>query len=182
MKNLSKFAQIFQKFSELHHAVNDPALLDSFRPGSKSFCNIFKNLRKIQHQIELPNNIKELLLTDIGDVQDGFPLDIPFQYSEDDDLNDADYQGKDVELNQPKRGGSKKFYVYVKDPKSKKVKKVSFGDPNMSTKISDPDARKSFKARHNCEQKNDKTTPGYWSCRIARYPHLSGSKQKYTWW
>ena len=93
-------------------------------------------------------------------------------------LTEAEYQGKKVELGKPKRGGSKKFYVYVKNPKNGKVKKVSFGAKdgggNLSVKLKDPKARKAFADRHNCEQKNDKTTPGYWSCRLPRYAKLLG--------
>ena len=72
---------------------------------------------------------------------------------------------KDVELNSPKRGGKKKYYVYVKNDKGNVVK-VEFGDPNMSIKRDDPQARKNFRARHNCDQKKDKTTAGYWSCKF----------------
>jgi hypothetical protein len=93
-------------------------------------------------------------------------------------LNEAEYKGKKVELNKPKRGGSKKFYVYVKNHKTGKVKKVSFGAKsgggNLAVKLKDPKARKAFADRHNCEQKNDKTTPGYWSCRLPRYAKLLG--------
>lgn len=78
-------------------------------------------------------------------------------------LTEAEYQGKKVTLNKPIRGGSKKFYVYVKD--GDQVKKVSFGDPDMKIKKSDPDARRSFRARHNCDTAKDKTTARYWSCR-----------------
>ena len=99
-------------------------------------------------------------------------------------LNEAKYQGKDVELGKPKRGGSKKFYVYVKDPKTKKVKKVSFGakdgGQNLRVKLNDPKARKAFADRQNCDQKNDKTKPGYWSCRLPRYAKLLGLKSNFS--
>jgi len=79
---------------------------------------------------------------------------------------DAEYQGKKVKLNNPVRGGSKKFYVYVKNDKGNVVK-VSFGDTTgLSIKRDDPERRKSFRARHKCDQKKDKTTPGYWSCKF----------------
>ena len=79
---------------------------------------------------------------------------------------DAEYQGKKVQLNNPVRGGSKKFYVYVKNDKGNVVK-VSFGDSTgLSIKRDDPERRKAFRARHNCDQKKDKTTPGYWSCKF----------------
>ena len=78
----------------------------------------------------------------------------------------AKYQGKTVKLNDPVRnppGSNKKFHVFVKD-KSGKVKKVQFGDPKMEIKRDDPKRRKSFRARHNCENAKDKTKAKYWSC------------------
>ena len=79
---------------------------------------------------------------------------------------DAEYQGKKVKLNNPVRGGNKKFYVYVKNDKGNVIK-VSFGDTTgLSIKRDDPERRKAFRARHNCDQKKDKTTPGYWSCKF----------------
>lgn len=85
-----------------------------------------------------------------------------------------------------KRGGSKKFYVYVRNPKTGKVKKVSFGAKsgggNLAVKLKDPKARKAFADRHNCEQKNDKTKPGYWACRLPRYAKLLGLSGGGKWW
>jgi hypothetical protein len=78
---------------------------------------------------------------------------------------DAEYKGRKVTLNKPTRGDVKKFKVYVKNPKTGNVKKVNFGDPNMRIRKSNPGARKSFRARHKCDQKKDKTTAGYWSCK-----------------
>jgi hypothetical protein len=85
---------------------------------------------------------------------------------------EAEYQGRDVELNKVKRGGNKKFYVYVKDPKTGNVKKVSFGDTTgLSIKTKDPERRKSFRARHNCDSAKDKTKARYWSCRMWSGPN-----------
>lgn len=92
------------------------------------------------------------------------------------------YKGRKVELNKPKRGGSKKFYVYVRNPKTKNIKKVEWGAKGMSVGIHDPARRKSFAARHKCTTTKDKTTASYWACRTGRYPHLTGGKKKYTWW
>ena len=75
----------------------------------------------------------------------------------------SEYQGKEVSLNDPVRGGSKKFYVYVKNEKGNVVK-VSFGDPNMEIKRDDPARRKSFRARHNCADPGPKWKARYWSC------------------
>jgi predicted nuclease of predicted toxin-antitoxin system len=81
-------------------------------------------------------------------------------------MDEAKYKGNDVELNKPKRGDVKKFKVFVKDPKTKNVKKVNFGDKNMEIKRDDPERKKAFRARHNCDDANDKTTPKYWSCKM----------------
>ena len=77
----------------------------------------------------------------------------------------AKYQGRTVKLNTPIRtpGESKKFKVYVKN--GDKVKVVRYGDPNMSIKKSNPAARKSFRARHNCDNPGPKTKARYWSCK-----------------
>jgi hypothetical protein len=101
-------------------------------------------------------------------------------------IPEAEYQGKKVELSKPKRGGSKKFYVYVKDPKTKNIKKVSFGADSgggkLAVKLKDPKARKAFADRHNCDQKKDKTKAGYWSCRLPRYAKSLGLSGGGTWW
>ena len=83
-------------------------------------------------------------------------------------LSEAEYKGKDVSLNKPKSGGPKKWYVYVKNPKTGKVIKVSYGSPVMTAKWNDPGARKSFAARHRCHMKKDKTKAGYWACRAHK--------------
>lgn len=81
------------------------------------------------------------------------------------DVKEAEYQGRKVKLNKPMSGDVKKSKVYVKDPKTGNVKKVNFGDPNMRIKKSNPERRKSFRARHKCDTAKDKTTARYWSCR-----------------
>ena len=83
----------------------------------------------------------------------------------DDVVVEAEYQGRKVTLNKPTRGDVKKFKVYMKDPKTGNVKKVNFGDPNMKIKKSNPKRRKSFRARHNCDNPGPKTKARYWSCR-----------------
>ena len=86
-------------------------------------------------------------------------------FNEDDDLDEAEYQGRKVKLGKPMRGDVKKFKVYVRDPKTKNVKKVNFGDPNMKIKKSNPARRRSFRARHNCDNPGPRTKARYWSCR-----------------
>ena len=79
-------------------------------------------------------------------------------------LGEAEYQGRKVQLNKPMAGDVKKSKVYVKKPNGKVVK-VNFGDKNMRIKKSNPERRKSFRARHNCENPGPKWKDRYWSCR-----------------
>ena len=95
-------------------------------------------------------------------------------------FQEAEYQGRTVKLNKPTRGDTKKFKVYVNTGKKNadgtiKVKKVNFGhggtspkkagEKTMSIRKSNPKARKSFRARHNCDSPGPKTKARYWSCR-----------------
>ena len=85
----------------------------------------------------------------------------------------AEYQGRKVKLNDPSRSsdGKKKFYVYVKNEKGNVIK-LGFGDPNMEIKRDDPARRKSFRARHNCDNPGPKWKARYWSC----YQWRAGAK------
>lgn len=85
-------------------------------------------------------------------------------FNEDDMLDEAEYRGRKVPLGKPMRGDVKKFKVYVKNP-SGNVVKVNFGDPNMKIKKSNPARRRSFRARHNCDNPGPRTKARYWSCR-----------------
>jgi len=123
--------------------------------------------------IIFPNNYDQFAR--VEDFWDYFNLD---------KINEAKHKGQDVQLNKPKRGGPKKFYVYVKDPKTKNIKKVNFGDSgNLTVKLNEPGARASFAARHKCAMKKDKMSPGYWSCNIGRYwKSLGGAKNFSGYW
>ena len=90
---------------------------------------------------------------------------------------------KDPPLNKPERGGSKAYFVYVRDPKTKKIKKVSFGSGGLRAKIKNKQARNAFAARHKCSTKKDRTTAGYWSCNLPRYADQLGLGSKMnTFW
>ncbi len=105
----------------------------------------------------------EITIENLDDFYEEFGI---LGYVED-DLWEAEYQGKKVKLNKPIRSsdGPKKFHVYVKDPKTDNVKKVNFGDPDSKIKKSNPDKRRSFRARHNCDNPGPKTKARYWSCK-----------------
>lgn len=81
-----------------------------------------------------------------------------------DDLSEAEYQGRKVPLGKPMAGDVKKSKVYVKGP-SGRVVKVNFGDKKMKIKKSNPKRRKSFRARHNCDNPGPRHKARYWSCR-----------------
>jgi hypothetical protein len=99
-----------------------------------------------------------------------------------DKLKSIEEEKKQPALGKPKRGGSKKFYVYVKDPKTKRIKKVSFGmaGGGLRAKLNNPKARQAFSKRHNCPQKKDRTKASYWSCRLPRYAKLLGFKTSFS--
>lgn len=172
-----------------YHLDNNKSIVENvFRPGSNSFLNLIKEARTFfdKGQVELSKQDNELFeSTDIGKFEkfngEIVPLDLPMEYIE--DINEAEYKGKEVKLNHPMRGGSKKYYVYVKDPKSGNVKKISFGDTTgLSAKVSNPEARKAFAARHQCSTKKDKTKAGYWACRLTKYGHLWNGRTYPGYW
>ena len=90
------------------------------------------------------------------------------------EVYEAEDKKKTPPIGKPKRGGSKAYYVYVRDPKTKKVKKVSFGSGGLRAKIKNKEARNAFAARHNCKDKKDRTKAGYWSCNLPRYAQVLG--------
>ena len=188
-----KDIKLFKEFSESlsYHLINSMPITENvFRPGSKQFFAILEEARNLFDEgiLELKGIDKELYeSTEIGNFGtfngQRVPLDIPMEVEE--ELNEAEYHGKEVKLNYPMRSsGPKKYKVYVKNPKTGKVKKISFGDVKggLTSKVNDPKARKSFAARHNCDMKKDKTTAGYWACRLNRYGHLFGGKTYPGYW
>jgi hypothetical protein len=80
-------------------------------------------------------------------------------------LSEAEYKGREVPLGKPMKGDVKKFKVYVKN-KAGNVVKVNFGDPNMSIKRDDPERRKAYRSRHNCNNPGPRDKANYWSCRM----------------
>ncbi len=176
-----------------YHLNNNIALGESiFRYGSEKFKTLLKEVKQLQQKGLIKLNENDQFI--VEDYDNGFvvvnenrvKLNTIFEEVETETINEAEFQGKKVELGKPKRGGSKKFYVYVRNPKTGKVKKVSFGAKagggNLAVKLKDPKARKAFSDRHNCKSKNDKTKPGYWACRLPRYAKLLGLSGGGTWW
>jgi len=115
--------------------------------------------------IEISTDLGEDIIEETYDGDDFFLEYGVMWFNEDDEMDEAEYQGRKVKLGKPMRGDVKKFKVYVRDPKTKNVKKVNFGDPNMKIKKSNPARRRSFRARHNCDNPGPRTKARYWSCR-----------------
>jgi hypothetical protein len=76
--------------------------------------------------------------------------------------------------------GGKAYKVYVRDPKTKKIKTVRFGSGGLKAKINNSKARQAFAKRHKCSTRNDKTKASYWSCRLPRYAKLLGLKSNFS--
>jgi hypothetical protein len=172
-----------------YHLNNQIQLHENiFRPGSKSHIDLIHEARILWKQgiIKLQGIDKFLFEnTDLGrfGMYEGkmVPLDLPLMEIEILTEAELEEEKKQPALGKPKRGGSKKFYVYVKDPKTKRIKKISFGDTTgLRAKLNNPKARKAFSARHNCPQKKDRTKASYWSCRLPRYAKLLGFKTTFS--
>jgi hypothetical protein len=156
-----------------------------YRAGSDSYFNLWAEARALYSRniIEVQGDDLEVLTeTDLGHfgLYEGkkVPLDYIFEEQE---IDEAEKKKKDPPIGKPKRGGSKKFYVYVRNPKTKKIKKVSFGDTSgLSAKINNSKARAAFSKRHDCPNKTDRTKASYWSCRLPRYAKLLGLKSNFS--
>ena len=190
MKYIKKFNEDLVSEHLQYHIDNNMSVTENiFRYGSDSYFNLLKESRELYDngKIELSGHDKELFEgSDIGKFEmfegELVPLDLPLEIVV---INEAEYKGREVKLNYPTRSsGPKKYKVFVKNPKTGKVKVVHFGDVSggLSAKVSDPKARKSFAARHQCHLKKDKTKPGYWACRANKYGHLWGGKTYPGYW
>ena len=160
-----------------------------YRPGSSAFFKLFTEARNLYYSGKYsPRSAfeKELIEGSIGEYGYHMGELVPLEYPMlNESLDEAEYEGRDVDLNSPMRSsGPKKYKVYVKNKKGNVIK-VDFGDAKggLSSKIGDPQARANFRDRHNCPEKNDNTKPGYWSCRLPRYAEKLGLKKvSAQWW
>ena len=174
-----------------YHINNQIPLFENvFRSHSDAFFDLINEVRFLYENgmIELNEKDVEIVESDLGkkvQLPNGkeIYLDIPVI---EESLNEAEYQGRKVQVGRPMRnsGGGKKYVVYVRNPSTGKIKKISFGDVHggLSAKVSNPKARKAFASRHQCAKKKDRMTAGYWACRINRYGHLWGGKTYGGYW
>jgi hypothetical protein len=152
-----------------YHLDNKIPLGESiFRISSNAHVKLFAETRKLweTNKIQLSEADEYYMYTDAGrqGIYEGklVPLDLPY-------LLEADKKKKQPPLNKPKRGGPKAYYVYVRNPKTKKIKKVTFGSGGLKAKLGNKKASQAFAARHDCKNKKDRTKASYWSCNLPRY-------------
>ena len=177
---------IFISEGLFYHIENNLPINESiYRPQSMMFLKLFVEARNLYNngRVQLCEADQYYFdNTDIGTFGEyngiKVPLDLPLT---EEFLNEAlEEEKKQPAIGKPKRGGSKKFYVYVRD--KGKVKKVSFGmaGGGLRAKLNNPKARQAFSNRHNCPQKKDRTKASYWSCRLPRYAKLLGFKTTFS--
>ena len=167
-----------------YHIENNISLEECvFRYGSPKYFTLINEARLLacEENIDFDNQTRALLETDLGKfgTYKGEEVALDFPLINQEVLNEAKKKKKkDPPIGKPKRGGSKAYYVYVRDPKTKRIKKVSFGSGGLRAKINNPKARKAFAARHKCSTKTDRTKASYWSCRLPRYAKQLGLSVK----
>ena len=175
-----------------YHIDNGLTLTDNvFRVYSEGYFDLVNEVRELWEEDKIDLNEEDTLMveSDLGiKVKIGKEyvyLDAPYiseTETEEDILAEAKHKGKNVNLGKPFRtpGGPKKFAVYVRKPGGG-IKKVTFGDPKLKVRNRNKGAAKSFRARHKCSQKKDRTTAGYWSCNVGRYSKQLGLSSKNSW-
>jgi hypothetical protein len=172
-----------------YHIENNMSLTNNiFRVYSESYFNLVNEVKSLYEMGFISLNEEDTLMVEsnLGEfiILEGekIYLDAPFEIDGMETLDEAKHRGKNVKLNKPFRtpGGPKKFAVYVKTPKGT-VKKVTFGDPGLRVRNKNKGAAKSFRARHKCDQKKDRTTAGYWSCNVGRYAKQLGLSSSNAW-
>jgi hypothetical protein len=179
--------EILPEGLKYHMDNNMPLTEHVYRAGSQKYFELWAEARALYTRgiLEVTDNDLEVLTeTDLGHfgIVEGkkVPLDFPIELTEG-EIDEAKKKKNNKKLNKPMRdsSGGKAYKVYVKDPKTKKIKTVRFGSGGLRAKINDKKARNAFAKRHNCAQKKDKTKAGYWSCRLPRYAKLLGLKSNF---
>jgi hypothetical protein len=168
-----------------YHLDNKKPITEQlYRAGSSAYFNLWAEARALYSRgiIEVYGDDKEILtethLGEFGILEDGtkVPLDFPML---EEDLTESK-ENKPIGKPMRDSSGGKAYKVYVRDPKTKKIKTVRFGSGGLKAKINNPKARQAFAKRHNCAQKKDKTKASYWSCRLPRYAKLLGLKSNFS--
>ena len=167
-----------------HITQGIPLTENTYRPLSSKYFELFREARNLYNSelLSVTEDDAELLESNIGEfgMYNGIKVPLDYVFEIEELIKEIEYRGKNISIGKPKRGGSKKFYVFVKAPGGK-IKKVSFGDTTgLRAKLNNPKARKAFAARHDCKNKKDRTKASYWSCRLPRYAKLLGFKTSFS--
>jgi hypothetical protein len=171
-----------------YHIDRELPLMESvYRIESEAWLNMVNEARDLWENniIDLSEDDLFLIGTDAG--RSGMYesvsvlLDVPF-YEGDEEIDEAEYRGRKVNLNKPFRtpGGPRKFSVYTKN-ESGNVVKVGFGEPGMRVNNNDPKKARSFQKRMRCDNPGPRWKPKWWSCNVARYRKLLGIKSSNPW-
>lgn len=186
---------------ELQHHIDLGLPLGNniFRIYSEAFYNLFNESRSLWKagSLKVSSDDAFFLRTDIGKFADLdgtlVPLDLPIPVELYDEITldktaAKNNSKKTPKVNSPRRirkgdpgYGRKKFIVHVKDPSTGRVKTITFGDPNLSIKANSPERRKSFLARHNCDNPGPRTKARWWSCNLHRYKEQLGLSFEGRW-
>lgn len=189
---IKTFGEVVNDFSGIseglkYHLNESTPLMESvYRIESDAWLDLINEARSAweMNLIDLSEDDLFLISTDAGtrDTYEGeeVMLDVPFYIDE--EIDEAEYQGKKVQLNKPRRtpGGPRKFAVYTKNG-SGKVVQVRFGQPGMKVRNNDPAAAKSFRARMQCDNPGPRWKPRWWACNVSRYRKLLGIKSNRPW-
>jgi len=172
--------EILSEGLKYHIDNNTPLTEHVYRAGSSNYFNLWAEARTLYTRGILDFSGDDLAIlteTHLGEFGIYEDKKVPLDFiMEDIELEE---EKKDPPIGKPKRGGAKKFYVYVRD--KGKIKKVSFGDTSgLSAKINNSKARAAFSKRHDCPNKKDRTKASYWSCRLPRYAKLLGLKSNFS--
>lgn len=192
MKYIKTFESQTNDFSEIseglsYHLEFEIPLMESvYRIESDAWLSLINEARVLweSNKIDLCDNDLFLISTDAGTYGtyegERVMLDVPFMVW--DELDEAEYQGKKVQLNHPRRtpGGPRKFAVYTKNG-SGKVVQVRFGQPGMKVRNNNRAAAKSFRARMQCDNPGPRWKARWWACNVSRYRKLLGIKSSNPW-
>lgn len=189
-----------KNFESLHYGEKEPSISEGlryhidrelplmesvYRIESEAWLDVVNEARDLweRNVIDLNEDDLFLISTDAGRTGEyegeRVLLDVPFYEG---DVDEAEYRGKDVNLNKPFRtpGGPRKFAVYTKNDKGNVIK-VGFGQPGMRVNNDDPEKARSFQKRMRCDNPGPRWKPRWWACNVARYRKLLGIKSSRPW-
>ena len=174
---LSEWAELREDIDDDYEMEDQSGMIQLDKSLADAPVKPVANMEEGQMKRQMMDDAERMTLEQFTDLygNDEWVIEFWKDFNEDNEVDEAKYQGREVPLGKPMRGDVKKFKVYVRDPKTGNVKKVNFGhggtsakragQKTMKIKKSDPARRKSFRARHNCANPGPRTKARYWSCR-----------------